>query len=81
MAWSVTVKRLVEELRRFPDDAIVMVANGPREEADAVTYELDEDITSAYRNDEGEIFTDMEVDDGESVARATRVVVLWPVTE
>lgn len=81
MAWNVTVKRLIEELRRFPDDAVVMLANGPRDEPNAVTYDLDEGITTAYRNDEGEIFTDMEVDDGESVARATRVVVLWPVTE
>lgn len=79
MSWSVTVKQLREELKKYDDGAVVMIGGGSRDAADANTFEMDEDVTYGYRNDDGEVFTDLESD--ETVARAQRVVILWPLTE
>ena len=81
MGWHVTVRKLKDMLERFDDSAIVMLGDGERDENDVITYELDEDPSYAYRNNEGEVFTDEELKDDESVARAQRVVILWPIKE
>lgn len=75
MSWLLTVKTLREQLSRYSDDAIVMVAT-PDEPP--IIYDAMDDVTHGYRSDDGEVFTEVEARDDEALSLYKRAVVIWP---
>lgn len=77
----VTVKRLRELLDKYVDDAVVMIGVGERQTEGMVIYDLDEDPSYAYRDEDGDIIEDVSPDQDESFSKYDRVVVLWSTNE
>lgn len=81
MSWHMTAKKLKAELSKYDDNAIIMIGSlnedGDQDEA----FEASDDVSYMYVNDEGEIFSELEADDSDVLAKAKRAIVLWPIQQ
>lgn len=77
MGWYLTVARLKTILNKCDDEAIVMIANT---DDSPLIYDASDEISHMYRDEEGEVFGDDEIEDDESTARLKKAVVLWPAS-
>ncbi len=73
MAYSLTVRKLSEELKKYDPKAVVMIAISEEETLDAADI-----LTYAYLTPEGELTTDDTLTDDDVVKDMKRAVVIWP---
>jgi hypothetical protein len=76
VSYYLTVKRLRDMLKRYDDDAIVMVGEN-REGGGAV--DADDEPTYSYRTPDGEIVDQFDASYGDTLTDKDRVVILWGV--
>jgi len=75
MGWFLTVARLKTILNKYDDDAVVMLASV---DDTPLIYDASDEITLMYRDEIGEVFSEDEMRDDESLISTKRAVVLWP---
>jgi sulfur carrier protein ThiS len=71
-----TVADLIDELKKFDDEAIVMVSADT--EGNCIV-EADTQLSPAYRGTDGEIVYEDDLDKDESTTTYDKVVILWPI--
>ncbi len=73
---TVTVKELIEELKKFDPSAICMLAINA--EGTGIV-EIDTNVSAAYRGSDGDVLYEDDFRKEETSADFDKVVIIWPI--
>jgi hypothetical protein len=73
---TMTIKELIQELKKYDEKSIVMLSKDPDGKE---VIEVDRDMSPAYRSDTGEVFFEEDLPEKESARSYDRVIIFWPI--